>query len=845
MMARAHLPGGFIDGLFVLAAGALVANTLGVAFLNSPNWPTGGDSASHLLYAWLYADGLLFSGNVLPWLPEVFGGLPFLSYYFPLPFIVIALLSKLVGIAPAFKWGSCLAAMLLPGAVFVASRRWLGMSWAGALFGGLGALAFLLHEQNSIWGGNLLSTLAGEFAYSYGLCLAALTMIAWLRAVQTGRGWIVAALLEAATGFSHGFPLLLVGFSTAFLLFEGGQFRRTLGLLARGHLLAFCLLGGWMWPMLEMHGLTIPNDAAFPVQGWRDLLPATLWPIAAGGLAGLGMQLVPAVRRRWTALQASALRYFVSSAGLGALGFLAGDQLGLADIRFFPLVWLFAAVVCGWLFGQGLAAIGEAWQPKRKIALFMFAAAATLGLLGWFGQQVRSAPDWALWNHAGLDSKPQWHNLTGLFPSMSGDLWSPRLAFEHDPANNDIGSTRVLEALPMFLNHRPVLEGLYMETALLGPPIYQLQSEISARPSSPLVRFPSGSLDPQFAARHMNLLHADTLLLRSQQAKSAIESSRLFDKVAEAPPFALYRLHGFDSRLIELVRQPIRVRPLNDWMQDAFAWFRTRSRFDAYLPVYGDLALDKLIAPSAANAARAVSLSRHEMVFETDAVGSPHLIKIAYHPRWQLQSKGQLALAGPGYMLVVPQEREIRLVYGHTLVGKLGIAATVLAALYALSALWGRRRQPLLVAAEERAFKPWRPALIAWLALLAAGFYFGTRSPERVYNLAWEAMRANRYVEASEGFARAYQLRRPPAKKEEALFWLAKASELAGRRAQAKARYLELAERYHGYWLPESLYTYVLLERQDGHPDQAAPFAARLREEYPGNKWALKLDEAK
>ena len=85
-------------------------------------------------------------------------------------------------------------AMLLPGAVFVGGRRWLGMSWAVALFGALGALAFLLHEQNSIWGGNLLSTLAGEFAYSYGLCFAVLTMIAWLRVVHTGRGWIVAAL---------------------------------------------------------------------------------------------------------------------------------------------------------------------------------------------------------------------------------------------------------------------------------------------------------------------------------------------------------------------------------------------------------------------------------------------------------------------------------------------------------------------------------------------------------------------------------------------------------------------------------------------------------------------------
>jgi TolA-binding protein len=144
---------------------------------------------------------------------------------------------------------------------------------------------------------------------------------------------------------------------------------------------------------------------------------------------------------------------------------------------------------------------------------------------------------------------------------------------------------------------------------------------------------------------------------------------------------------------------------------------------------------------------------------------------------------------------------------------------------------------------EERTLKPWTPALIAWLTLLAAGFYFGTRSPERLYNLAWEDMRANRYAEASEGFRHAYELRRPPAKKEEALFWLAKASELAGRRTQAKARYLELAEHYHGYWLPESLYTYVLLERQDGHADLAEPFAIRLRQEYPGNKWTLKLDE--
>jgi tetratricopeptide (TPR) repeat protein len=280
-------------------------------------------------------------------------------------------------------------------------------------------------------------------------------------------------------------------------------------------------------------------------------------------------------------------------------------------------------------------------------------------------------------------------------------------------------------------------------------------------------------------------------------------------------------------------------------MQDSFAWFRTRSRFDTNLTLYRDMSLDKHVAPTPGSAVRAISLSRHELVFETGAIGSPHLIKLAYHPRWQLRSKGQLALAGPGYMLVVPQEKEIRLVYGHTLIGKLGIATTVLSALAALFALCSTRRETSPAAVEKPALRPWIPALLGWAALLAAGFYFAGRSPERLYNLAWQHMRANRYAEASEGFKRAYELRRPPAKKEEALFWLAKASELAGRRAQAKARYRELADHFYGYWLPESLYTYVLLEEQDGRADLAAQFALRLRQEYPGNKWTLKLDEAK
>lgn len=837
---------------FAAAAAMLVASVLGIGFLNSPNWPTGGDSASHLLYAWLYADELLFSGHITAWAPEVFGGFPFLSYYFPMPFIVIALLSKPLGVAVAYKWGAFLAAMLLPGAVFSASRRWLKFSWPASLFGAMGALAFLLHEQNSIWGGNLLSTLAGEFSYSYGLLFAVLTMMAWSRAISSGRGWVLAGILEAACGFSHGFPLLVAGFSTAFLLLDVAHFRRTFGLLLRGHLLAFCLLGGWLWPMLEMHSLTIPNDAAFPLSNWRDLLPPALWPSLAGGIAGLILLTVPAVRRAWGSEQSRAAHLFVYGAGLSAVAFVAGDRMGLADIRFFPMVWLLGAIVCGWLAGQALSCLGgKTLLPALSRALV--AGASCLALLGWFGQNIQAAPDWGLWNHSGLDAKPQWHNLKSLFPALRGDLWSPRLVFEHDPANNDIGSTRTLEALPMFLGQRPVLEGLYMESALLGPAVYQLQSEISARPSSPLVRFPSGSLDPQFAARHMNFLHADTLLLRSREARAAIEASGLFDKTAESLPFAVYRLKHFESRLAEVVTRPLSLHPRQDWMQDAFVWFRTRSRFETYQPVYG---MESAPPPGAEISFPPVTekrLTRDELVFETEAPGRAHLIKIAYHPRWHLASQGSLHIAAPGFMLVVPEEKEIRLVYGHTLTGRLGMAATAGAALLLLLLAIQRllRRVPASATLETDAamrkpfLKRMLPLFSAWLLLSAAGVYFALHSPEKVYNSAWDNMNANRYAKASELFAEAYALRRPPSKKEEALFWQAKSSELAGRRNEAIALYRELSERYHGYWLPESLYTLIVLERLEGRDAETAPYVKRLREEYSNSSWARKLDEAK
>ena len=851
-MHRAFLFRRFLDLAVVLSTAWLIAAMLGVGFLLSANLPTGGDSASHLLYAWLYVHELLPKGYITAWMPEVFAGFPFLSYYFPLSFISIAGLAKLMPFAPAMKIGMFAAAMALPGAIWLGSVYLLRIPRTIAIWGVLAGLAFLLHEQNSIWGGNLLSTLAGEFAYSYGVLFSVLALFAWQRTVATGRHWWLAALLEAATGFSHGFALLITGFATAALLCDRQNFLRNLRLLILGHGLAFLLLAGWLWPMLEMHGITIPNDALFEVKSWQELLPPPMQAIlAAGLLAALVLGLIqglPALRRALpgTPEISHSLRHagFMGGAALLAgVGFLAGSSLGFANIRFFPFAWLFGGIACGWLWGSLLLRLASALPPISRWGLTCLATASGLALAASLSWQTVAVFDWGLWNHSGLEAKPQWNQLSKLFPLLSGKPGSARLLFEHDPANNDIGSTRALEALPMFLGGRPVLEGLYMESALVSPAVYQLQSEISTHPSSPLARFPSGRLDLDMAAAHMRFLHANEVLIRHEATRRALAASAAFQEVGQAAPFYVFRLKDFRTQLVDLVDRPLHWLPKKGWMEQSFSWFRSNQRFASELPVFHDGPAPDVASGGTKAGVTDLKQERHRISWRTDAVGAAHLLRMAWHPRWQLLSKGSLHLAGPGFMLVIPQEAEVVLSYGQTAAATAGMLASVLA-LLALGVLAWRDLRPPSGRHAPETQDPWPRDWLAMVwpsVLVGLGLWVHLHNPERRYTDAWELMRSNRYAQAAAEFDQAYASRKSEAKKEEALFWSAKASEQAGQREAALQRYRELNASYHGYWLPESLYTQWQLARSAGLEPESKAARHRLLQEFPNDRWTQRL----
>ena len=119
----------------------------------------------------LHDAGLLELATLLPglhltgWDPGWYDGYPIYTFYFVLPDALIALGSHLIPYGIAFKWATVLGSVLLPVAAWACGRLFrLRPPGPAAL--AAATLPFLFDYTFTIYGGNLFSTLAGEYAYS-------------------------------------------------------------------------------------------------------------------------------------------------------------------------------------------------------------------------------------------------------------------------------------------------------------------------------------------------------------------------------------------------------------------------------------------------------------------------------------------------------------------------------------------------------------------------------------------------------------------------------------------------------------------------------------------------------
>jgi tetratricopeptide (TPR) repeat protein len=812
----------FIALALVLTLTAWLAAYLHPALWFTPSWPTGGDLASHVLYAATFRDWL-FEGRITGWMPDVFAGFPAFRFYFPLPFALIALLSLVWPIQVAIKLVATVPALLLPLAVFWMAGRFQWPAAARA-FAALFAVGFLVHGGSSIWGGNLLSLLSGEFSYSWGLLFTVLFWGSLARSLRLGgRSWIAPALLEVLVGLSHGYPLLVAGFGALLAPLFVTHRGRALFCVLKIHLAAFLVLGFWLLPLLENLPETIPNDTATWIKNLDAFVPAALRPL----LLGLPLLAYGVARRD---AGTAGLRFLVLVALLALLGYCAAWRVGLADIRFFPLVQLTLAIALGGATGLFLQRWGD------RAALWAAAIAAPLLVNVWLDGMTR-VEQWSRWNLEGFENKAMWPHYRALADHLAGELGEARVIFEHDPANADIGSTRALEALPLF-GSRPVLEGLYMESAISGPFIYQLQAELSARPSSPLSRFPAVKGTRADIADRLADFYVDTVVVRSRESVAALDNHPRFTRSGQFGPLVVYRSEQ-PTQLVSPAGE-IESLPEAGWLEAAYERYilpvpgRATAVFGS-----GELPAAAAVHPAGDPPARVVVLEagRHRLHFTTTHPGRPHLVRMSFHPAWRSAGGERLYRAEPAFMMIVPEREDVVLHFVDTRAQHLGRWFTAAGILLLLL-------NPLPVAGLAGAAGRGTTLVLAGL-LLGGVLLAAYLHPNRSYNQAHALFASGGYAASAERFEAAVERRRAGAHRAEALFWAARSYQLAGEPEQADRLYARLVRTYPAsYWAPESLYRRVALLRQAGRPAASAQPAQALLDHFPRSVWADRLRQA-
>jgi hypothetical protein len=338
-----------VNVVVVLAATAFVFQQLHPELLFRNTTPAGGDMGAHVWGPAFMRDHLLPHGRLTGWTNDWYAGFPALVFYFPIPSLLIVLLDVVLPYAIAFKLITVLGLLTLPACAF-AFGRLSGMRDPGPACLAAATLPFLFDRTFTIYGGNIPSTLAGEFAFSISLSLMLLFLGYFAKGLATGRHRALASVLLALTGLCHMIPAIFaVGGAGLLLLFRIDRHRLKWAIpvfFTGGALASF-----WAVPFLLR--LPYTND-----MGWEKitdfrttLFPSSfMWVVA---LAFVGV-LASLLLRRRTGLFLAAL---VLATGVA---FAVAPQGRLWNARLLPFWFLWMWLLVGVMVAEIGSFLGTA-----------------------------------------------------------------------------------------------------------------------------------------------------------------------------------------------------------------------------------------------------------------------------------------------------------------------------------------------------------------------------------------------------------------------------------------------------------------------------------------------------
>ena len=139
----------------------------------SDSLPTGGDMGAHIVPTKFFVSELISNLKISGWSNDWFAGYPAYYFYFPFPAILTYFLNLILPYGVAFKIMVAGSIVLIVYSIEKLLRK------EDHIFSHVGVVAglmFALTESFTIYGGNLASTLAGQFSFTYSLAFANLAI---------------------------------------------------------------------------------------------------------------------------------------------------------------------------------------------------------------------------------------------------------------------------------------------------------------------------------------------------------------------------------------------------------------------------------------------------------------------------------------------------------------------------------------------------------------------------------------------------------------------------------------------------------------------------------------------
>jgi 6-pyruvoyl-tetrahydropterin synthase related domain len=648
----------------------------------------GGDMGSHHYVAAFLREHLLPRGRVTGWAPGWFGGIPMLTFYFPLPYTLIAALSPLVGSQVAFKVVTASGLFALPLTCWGAFRV-LRLPEPAPILAAAASMPFLFMTSYTIYGGNIASTMAGEFpfAFSFALLPLALALI-WRVVEENGRGWRLTTLVVTALVLSHILTTIVLVLGATVLLLRPSPraVGAALGQLARVFGIAFCLAAFWALPFI----LRIDYTAHFAwtqLPGFGVLFPEEIRPYLVFTLIGVVAAIARAERRVLLYAWPGALAVAVYA--LLARFF---PKASLWNARMLPFIYLCALLVAAYGAAVVVARLTALLQrntgaPVRFVSV---AVAMALVLAPVYGSWRHRGftPGWARYNYEGFEVKSGWPQARALFDTLRG-LPPGRVMWEFSRDYESFGTTRTLENIPVFAG-QDTMEGLLIESSLNAPFHFINQAETSQTQTQAVPGLAYPGFDFPTGLRHLRMFGVRYYVAYTDQAKKAAKDAKL-PVVATSGRFVIYQVG--DGHLVEVPSYRPVLLDDPDWRGNSLTWYRTLKWLDvqlAYaskgdkdaraafadpgrLPVR-DLPHQALRSPGPVPSRM---VGDDQLEFTTDRIGEPHVVKVSYFPNWHVEGAKGPWMLSPGLMVVVPTQANVRLVYRDTPVEGAGKALTV------------------------------------------------------------------------------------------------------------------------------------------------------------------------